>query len=217
MRKSTTLLILTVLLALLVSACQPAAPAAEKTTAAAAATTPSATADATTTAAPTTAAPTTAAEATTTAAVTTAAAETNAPAAVIPDEYVFVWDEAAIRPAEPAADVKAVLDRAKETGEAPSCAFEGMDKVFRYDGFEIQTGTWKGVEYVTGVILLSPDVATPEGLKIGMSLDDMLARYGDDYKEDFGQYIYEDEKVKLIMIVDADEVLTISYIGKFDA
>ena len=72
------------------------------------------------------------------------------------------------------------------------------------------------VAYVTGVIILDENVKTPEGLSIGMSLEEMVEIYGDDYAEDFGQYVYEDEDVRLIMIIDEGEVLTISYIGKFE-
>lgn len=130
--------------------------------------------------------------------------------------YQFFFDGVSIKPTEPAEDARSLLDLAKETGEAPSCAFEGLDKVYYFDGFEIQSGLVNNVELITGVILLDETVETAEGLKIGMSLDEMVAIYGDDYREDFGQYVYEDEDVQLIVIVFDDTVISISYIGKFD-
>jgi hypothetical protein len=146
------------------------------------------------------------------------AAETEAetkPAAGA-DAFAFVSGGTTIRPTGETREIEAFLSEARETGEAPSCAFEGLDKVYRYDGFEIQTGMLNGVDYVTGVIILDENVKTPEGLSIGMSLEEMVEIYGDDYAEDFGQYVYEDEDVRLIMIIDEGEVLTISYIGKFE-
>lgn len=136
------------------------------------------------------------------------------PPAVV-DEYAFLHGSVVVQPTAPADDARTLLDQALETGEAPSCVFEGLDKVYYFDGFEIQSGLVNNVELITGVILVDSTVETREGLRIGMSKDDMLSIYGDDYREDFGQYIYEDDDVELIVIVFNDEVISISYIGKF--
>ncbi|HHT45572.1 MAG TPA: hypothetical protein GXZ89_08795 [Fastidiosipila sp.] len=131
------------------------------------------------------------------------------------DGYAFSHNSVLVQPTAPADDSRTLLDQALETGEAPSCAFEGLDKVYYFDGFEIQSGLVNNVEMITGVILVDQTVETREGLRIGMSKDEMLRIYGDDYRESFGQYIYEDDDVELILIVFNDEVISISYIGKF--
>ena len=107
------------------------------------------------------------------------------------DGYAFSHNSVLVQPTAPADDSRTLLDQALETGEAPSCAFEGLDKVYYFDGFEIQSGLVNNVEMITGVILVDQTVETREGLRIGMSKDEMLRIYGDDYRESFGQYIYE--------------------------
>lgn len=148
---------------------------------------------------------------------TTQATTIAATEAAVPEGYGLLIDGILLRPEGKASEASAVLDLANETGEAPSCVFEGLDKVYRFDGFDVQTALIDEEEIITGVIILDDRVATPEGLEVGMNLDDLESRYGTDYVEDFGQYIYEDEAARFIVILSfEDEIVSISYIGKFE-
>ena len=46
--------------------------------------------------------------------------------------------------------------------EAPSCAFEGMDKIYSYSGFEFTTYTKDNVDYIASIVFLDDTVTTRE-------------------------------------------------------
>lgn len=131
-------------------------------------------------------------------------------------DYQFTAGDVTIKPTEKYELINTKLETPVETGEAPSCAFEGLDTVYVFDGYEIQCGMIRGEEVITGVFITDEDTATPEGLKVGMSIDDMIKIYGSDFTEDFGAYTYQGENVELIVVSEDNKVLTISYIGKFE-
>ena len=96
--------------------------------------------------------------------------------------------------------------------EAASCAFEGLDKMYTYSSFEIDTYPTDDVDYVSTVIFKDDSIETPEGVRIGSSVDDVIAKYGDDYTEDIGQMIYEKDGMTLTFITTADNtVASIEY------
>ena len=63
--------------------------------------------------------------------------------------------------------------------ESPSCAFQGLDKVYTYPSFEIQTYPMGGKDYVYMIQILNDLVATPEGIRIGSTRDEVIAAFGD--------------------------------------
>ncbi|MGN0369024.1 MAG: hypothetical protein ACI4EW_00580 [Butyrivibrio sp.] len=66
--------------------------------------------------------------------------------------------------------------------EAASCYFDGMDKVFTYDGFEIRTYPAEGNKDLVQDLCISSDkYSTKEGMTVGSSLDDVIKAYGEDY------------------------------------
>lgn len=130
--------------------------------------------------------------------------------------YQFQSNNIVLRPTEKAEEAINQLSAPIETGTAPSCAFEGEDILYRYSGYDIQAGYVRGIEYITGIIITDEKTATPQGLMIGDSYNKMIELYGSTFREEFGQYIYEDEKVQFIVVIEDDKVLTISYIGKFE-
>ncbi|WP_297378106.1 hypothetical protein [uncultured Helcococcus sp.] len=103
------------------------------------------------------------------------------------------------------------LGKYNETLSAPSCAFEGEDTVYKYDGLEIYSYDKNGEEYISGIFLLE-DTSTPEGLKIGSSKEDMIKLYGEDFTENIGSYTYNDGKTNFIVVINDDKVVSISYI-----
>ncbi len=56
--------------------------------------------------------------------------------------------------------------------ENQSCAYQGTDMVYYYDGFELTTHELDGKDRVIGIKLTDDTVQTPQGLKIGMSKAD---------------------------------------------
>ena len=74
------------------------------------------------------------------------------------DAFVFTYNGTQIRMNAPADDIIAALGDGYTYFEAPSCAYEGMDKVYTYND----------------------TVATAEGIRIGSTEDDVRAAYGED-------------------------------------
>jgi hypothetical protein len=57
-----------------------------------------------------------------------------------------------------------------------------MDKVYTYEGYEIKTYPVGDKDYVQDICMSTDDFATPEGVTIGSTLDDVVKAYGEDYE-----------------------------------
>lgn len=100
--------------------------------------------------------------------------------------------------------------------EAASCAFDGLDKTYTYAGVEIITYPDEDVDYISSIRLLDDSVATPEGIAIGSTLDQVTEAYGEDYEELGMQYAYEDGDAQLIILFEGDKVLSVEYMALND-
>lgn len=97
------------------------------------------------------------------------------------------------------------------TFDAPSCAFQGTDWIYTYDGFQINTYPLNDVNYVSSVVLTSDAVATPEGLEIGGTKDDMIAAYGEDFAEEYDLCTYTRGDSKLAVLFEDGYITSIEY------
>ncbi len=70
--------------------------------------------------------------------------------------------------------------------QAPSCVYEGNDKSFLYDDFEIYTYPLNGKDLIDEIIVLTPHYETNRGIKVGSSIDDVKKAYGNDYIDQGG-------------------------------
>lgn len=95
--------------------------------------------------------------------------------------------------------------------EAPSCAFQGMDKIYTYHGFTLYTYEADGIDHVLSVVLTDDSVTTPEGIAIGFGADEVIAAYGDDYTTSGSAYVYTKGKTTLSFILENDKVASIEY------
>jgi len=140
------------------------------------------------------------------------AAETTAAVEV---KYEFKTDKAVIAVGAEAAPILKELGKAKKTFEQDSCAYQGKDKVYSYDGFDICTYPVNGKDYISAVYIMDNTVSTPEGLKIGSKKQDIIDIYGKGYKEEFGVYRYTAGNTELSIyttnqVVDSIEYLVIT-------
>ena len=135
-----------------------------------------------------------------------APASTDAAAA---DAYVFTYNGVEIRMNAPADDIIAALGDGYTYFEAPSCAYEGMDKVYTYNSIVVRSYTMDGADYIAAVELKDDTVATAEGIRIGSTEDDVRAAYGEDGNagtagieytmgDSFISFIFENGKVVAI-------------------
>ena len=95
--------------------------------------------------------------------------------------------------------------------EAKSCAFDDYDKFYTYNGFEVDTYSVDGVEYVLTVALLDDSVSTQEGLCIGDSADKMKDLYGTPTTETETSAVYVKDNMKLSIILSNGAVASIEY------
>jgi len=95
--------------------------------------------------------------------------------------------------------------------EAASCAFDGLDKTYTYSDVEIITYPDEDVDYISSIRLLSSAAATPEGITIGSSKDEVVAAYGEDCEIIGNEYTYTDGDAHLIIIFEGDAVVSVEY------
>lgn len=136
-------------------------------------------------------------------------AETNK--ATEPKGYVFEYNGVKIGMDMEAAPIIAALGEADSYFEAPSCAFEGLDKTYSYGSFEIDTYEQNGKDYISTVFFCDDLIETPEGVCLFETKADMIKAYGEGYKEEFGMLVYEKDGMKLKFILEGDEITSIEY------
>lgn len=127
--------------------------------------------------------------------------------------YEFEYDGITMAMYNEAAPILEGLGDEMDYFEAESCAFQGMDKIYTYGGFELHTHEIDGVDYVSSIIFLDDSVSTKEGIYLYSSLEDVLEAYGDNYSEEYGLYTFEKEDSKLSFLIEDDEVTSIEYMA----
>lgn len=125
--------------------------------------------------------------------------------------YVFVSGSVTIFMDADASSITSALGEPKSYYEAASCAFEGLDKIYTYGGFEMETYPIDGKDYVSVVALKDDSVTTPEGVTLGDSRAKVEEKYGTEYRENGSSLVYEKDGMKLTFILDGDEVISIQY------
>lgn len=125
--------------------------------------------------------------------------------------YVFEYNGVSIGMDMEASAIIEALGEPEDYFEAPSCAFEGLDKTYTYGSFEIDTYEMEGKDYISCVYFRDDMIETPEGISLFMTKDDMIVAYGENYTEEFGMLVYEKEGMKLKFILTDDEITSIEY------
>lgn len=114
----------------------------------------------------------------------------------------------------PMETVLAALGEADSYFEAKSCAFDGLDKMYTYGHFEIDTYPSEAGDMVSAVYLTDDLTGTPEGLYIGSSIEDMESIYGTDYEVNGSEYIYKSGDMSLKIQITHSKVSYITYASK---
>ena len=95
--------------------------------------------------------------------------------------------------------------------EAESCAFDGTEKTYTYENYEITTCVKENSEDILSIYLTSDQVSTKEGIKIGDSVDAMKQAYGEDFELTDFSYVYKKGNSTLTFITDNDIITSIEY------
>ncbi len=110
-----------------------------------------------------------------------------------------------------AAPIVKALGDPVEYFEAASCAFQGLDKQYYYQSFELGTYPQGGRDFVSYVNFQDDTVSTAQGIYLGSSLEELLAAYGEDYTQEGTAYVYKKGESKLTFLVEEDTVVQITY------
>ena len=106
---------------------------------------------------------TTTAQADTTAKNTEQASEAVTESGQTSENWFFKKGDVTIELNAPSEPIIQALGTAQNTYEAPSCAFDGMDVIYVYPGYEVLTYANDEKSVISGVVLRDDTVATPEG------------------------------------------------------
>lgn len=97
--------------------------------------------------------------------------------------------------------------------EEPSCAGQGLTKIYTYAGFQIYTYEKDKQDLIERIVLMDDTVATAEGVDLSMTKDDVIDAYGEDYTGTGNTLVYEKGNMKLNFVLDGDAVISIEYIS----
>ena len=95
--------------------------------------------------------------------------------------------------------------------EEPSCAAQGIAKLYTYASYEVDTYPDGDKDLVASIILKDDNVATAEGIDLSMTKADVVEKYGEDYEESEGCIVYAKDGMKLKFILDGDNLAAIEY------
>jgi len=95
--------------------------------------------------------------------------------------------------------------------EAASCAFQGLDKVYTYNGFEIGTYPRGHKDFISTVTFLDDTVETDQGIAVGSTLDEVKAAYGKKFTNKGTSYEYRKGDTRLTFIIENGSVAQITY------
>ena len=101
-----------------------------------------------------------------------------------------------------------------------SCAYQGDDYIYYYDGLELTTNEIDGVFYITGIVVADDTIKTPQGLMIGMNMEEALALMEEiedeelTVEENRGVYSFQYGPALLLVKSDANgEITAIQYMS----
>lgn len=133
------------------------------------------------------------------------------PAAAGGSGYVFETDGITISVDSDMAPIADALGEPKSIFEEPSCAAQGTAYLYSYPGFEINTYPDGEDNYVGYISLKDDTVATPEGIDLSKTRDDVIKAYGEDYEGDDKKITYEKGGMTLNFIFSGDDIESIEY------
>lgn len=128
---------------------------------------------------------------------------------VYPEEYCFVYDGLTINPGS--VFTRELYGIELEYSEVASCAFEGLDKTFKYEHYEITTYEENNNDIILSIYFLDSYVKTTEGIGLGDSYDDMIEIYGSNYSVNGIEYTYNIDKVNLVFLIENNFITSIEY------
>ena len=128
--------------------------------------------------------------------------------------FDYVLNGTAIVVGEEAAPVLEKLGDADDVFEAPSCAFTGVSYYYTYGGVQVVTYPDEHDQTLNRlyeVDLIDNTAATNEGIKVGDSYDDLIAKYGTPDQETPAYASYQTDGKAVRFFLDGDSIKQIVY------
>lgn len=108
-------------------------------------------------------------------------------------------------------DIVSKLGDADSYYEAPSCAFNGIEKIYSYSGFDICTYEDGDTDRIASVILKNDLVNTKEGICIGDDVSAVETAYGEPTAKADNSILYVKNGGSLLFIIVDDRIVQIEY------
>jgi hypothetical protein len=94
----------------------------------------------------------------------------------------------------------------------PSCAFDGIDRIFSYPGADIHTYPRDEQDFVHTIHLKDDSLSIHGGIRLGSDIAEVISAYGNGYEESLGLYTYRKGDTYLSFMTDeSGMVILISY------
>jgi hypothetical protein len=125
--------------------------------------------------------------------------------------FSFSYEDVQIVPGEKMSELRGKIGEPGDIFEAPSCAFEGVDRIYYYPGFLINTYPDGDEELILSVVFQDDTIKTGEGLYLGMSADEVAAIYGEGASNDEGNaVVFQSGDEELRVLFDGGAVIDIA-------
>ena len=128
--------------------------------------------------------------------------------------FDYVLNGTTIVVGEEAAPVLEALGEAESVFEAPSCAFTGVSYYYTYGGVQVVTYPDEhdqSLNRLYEVDLVDDTAATNEGIKVGDTYDDLLAKYGTPDQETPAYAMYQTEGKAVRFFLEGENIKQIVY------
>jgi len=130
----------------------------------------------------------------------------------VPVAFAFMFRDVLIEMNQDVSLVISALGDPDGEFEAPSCAFDGIDRIFAYPGIQIYTYPLGDSDFIHTVAFFDDSIRTTEGgIRLGATIDAVIDAYGDDYDYEVGMYTFTRGRTVLEFLTDGDRVIGISY------
>ena len=123
----------------------------------------------------------------------------------------FIYNGKSVSIGEKWTSAKDKLGEFNSTFVAESCAYQGTDRYYYFEDFEVMTSEIDGVELLTDIFIEKENVVAVNDVCVGMSLADMAMKMGPADKTTENNYIYYGNKVNVQINTRDNKVISIEY------
>ena len=95
--------------------------------------------------------------------------------------------------------------------ETPSCAFDGMDRIFTFDDLYIHTYPVGDKNLIQVIRFRTDNITTGEGFRLGYTFDTVTEILGNDYTRDFDMVVFTKENTSLVFSLQDNIIMHMFY------